>query len=86
MLLVSLAFLATGVHGQGAPGSGVGPFKTQTIDLRAGWNAIYLELEPLQAEPNVLFDGTPIEIAASYFRPVTSMEFFESPSQLLGDR
>ncbi|WP_269526448.1 hypothetical protein [Coraliomargarita parva] len=67
-------------------GEGVGPYRTQTIALNAGWNAVYLEVEPLESAPDALFDGTPIEIVASYFRPVTSMEYTESPSDFLGDR
>lgn len=65
---------------------GVGPFRTQTIQLVAGWNAVYLEIEPAKGDPSTLFAGTPIEIAASYFRPVTAMEFIDSPSEVLPDR
>jgi hypothetical protein len=65
---------------------GVGPFRIQTIQLVAGWNAVYLEIEPDKGDPSALFAGTPIEIAASYFRPVTAMEFIENPSEILPDR
>ncbi|MGJ8649121.1 MAG: hypothetical protein ACSHX4_02065 [Opitutaceae bacterium] len=60
--------------------------RTQTIELTAGWNAVYLELEPLDSTPTDLFDGTPIEIVAGYFRPVTAMEYIDSPSDVLPDR
>lgn len=65
---------------------GVGPFRTQTIALEAGWNAVYLEVEPLESDPTVLFAETPVEIAAAYFRPSSSLEFIESPDDLVGDR
>lgn len=65
---------------------GVGPFRTQSIQLEAGWNAIYVEIEPTKGEPSALFAGTPIEIAAAYFRPVTAMEFIDNPTQVLPDR
>jgi hypothetical protein len=65
---------------------GVGPFRTQSIQLEAGWNAVYLEVEPIKGDPSALFAGTPIEIAAAYMRPLTAMEFIDSPSQVLPDR
>ncbi len=68
-------------------GSGtVGPVRVQTIQLEAGWNAVYLEVEPLLKTPGALFSGTPIDIAAAYFRPVTPMEFINSPNEILPDR
>lgn len=73
-------------HGQVLSEEGVGPFRTQTIELEAGWNAVYLEIEPLDSDPGALFHGTPIEIAAAYFRPVTPMEFIDSPNEILPDR
>lgn len=73
-------------YGQALNVEGVGPFRTQTIQLEAGWNAVYLEIEPLKGEPSALFAGTPIEIAAAYFRPVTAMEFIDSPTEVLPDR
>lgn len=84
-LLVSLLLFNAGMrlHGQA---EGVGPFRTQTIELEAGWNAVYLEVEPLETEPSALFAGTPIEIVAAYFRPTTAMEFIDSPSEVLPDR
>jgi|GEM_PF-2094567 len=70
-------------YGQsGGDESGVGPFRTQTIQMEAGWNAVYLEIEPLKGAPSELFAGTPIEIAASYFRPVTPMGFIDSPDEV----
>ncbi len=66
--------------------SAVGPFQTQTIELEAGWNAIYLEVEPLDSNPAALFADTPVEIVAAYFRPASTMEFIDSPSELLADR
>lgn len=73
-------------HGQIAQEEGIGPFRTQTIRLEAGWNAVYLEIEPLKGDPSALFEETPIEVAAAYMRPVTSMEFIDSPNHVLPDR
>lgn len=63
----------------------IGPFTTQTIELEAGWNAVYLQLEPTEDDPDLLFGGTPIQIVASYIRPVSSQQFVESPNEVLAD-
>ena len=80
--------LATSIPGysQAVVDQGIGPFRTQTIQLEAGWNAVYLEIEPRKDAPNELFAGTPIEIVAGYNRPLTSMQFIESPGKVLPDR
>lgn len=80
-----LGFIATAT-GQAVADEALGPFRTQTIQLDAGWNAVYLEVEPRKGAPNELFAGTPIEIAAAYNRPITSMQFIDSPSKVLPDR
>jgi len=71
------------LHADGA--DALGPFRTQTIELEAGWNAVYLEIEPLQTDPNLLFADTPIEIVSAYFRPVSAQQFVESPNEVLAD-
>jgi hypothetical protein len=83
-LLVSLLFFCAGMrlHGQ----VDVGFSRTQVIELEAGWNAVYLEVEPVETDPTALFAGSPIEIVASYFRPVTGMEFIDSPNEVISDR
>lgn len=86
VILVCLLPSAALAAEAGANGSGVGPVRTQTIQLSAGWNAVYLEIEPLKGDPSELFAGTPVSIAAAYFRPATSMEFIESPDVALPDR
>lgn len=63
-----------------------GPFRTQTIALEAGWNAVYLEVQPLDSDPTALFAGTPVGIVAAYLRPVTPLEFVNSPGEILPDR
>jgi len=83
--MIGLLIVKTPATGQ-TPGSGVGPMRTQTFQLQAGWNAVYLEIEPLKGDPSALFAGTPIEIAAAYLRPVTAMEFIENPTAVLPDR
>jgi hypothetical protein len=88
IVVLAAAFISTpGIaSGQSAANEAIGPFRTQTIQLEAGWNAVYLEIEPRKTGPDELFAGTPIEIVAAYNRPVTSMQFIESPNAVLPDR
>lgn len=72
--------------GQGVDADGLGPFLTQTLNLKAGWNAVYIYLEPQVGDPDDLFSGTPISIVATYFRPSTSMQFIDNPNAILDDR
>lgn len=63
--------------------------RVQTIDLKKGWNAVYLEVDPLilgqdlsafilSANP----EGTvPIEIVTTYLPIETSVEFISSPDE-----
>jgi len=86
LLIASIASIFSTSALCGQSDSGLGPSKTQQIELTSGWNAVYFEIQPLLTDPNELFEGTPIEVAAAYYRPATSMEFIDSPSELLGDR
>lgn len=56
------------------------PFRTQTIELKAGWNAVYLEVEPVETDPNVLFEGTPAECVATYTGDGATRQFVSNPS------
>ncbi|MBK1791222.1 hypothetical protein [Persicirhabdus sediminis] len=86
-LFVGLSCYIQSANGQtGDSPEGNGPFTTQEIALKKGWNAIYLELEPINNQLNEVFAGTPIEIVSAYSRPVTAMEFIDSPDEILPDR
>ena len=67
-----------------AAGLGTGPAdadtsRTQTIQLTRGWNAVFLEVYPLEADPSALFSNTPIDIAASYYAHASSAQFMSNP-------
>lgn len=85
VLTAVLLLLGASVRSHGQVEGALGPFRTQTISLKSGWNAIYLEVEPLEAAPDLLFEGTPIEVVASYFRPVSPQQFVESPNEVIVD-
>ncbi len=51
----------------------------QRIDLRRGWNAIHLELDPLDPTPAAIFDKAGVEKVATYFPRRTPVEFIQDP-------
>ena len=53
--------------------------RSQSVQLKKGWNAVHLEVSPSDPEPGKVFAGTPIDVVARYFRLVTSVEFIASP-------
>lgn len=54
--------------------------RTQTINLSAGWNAIYLEVEPTETDPDVLFADTPITKVSGYTPSASSSQFTTDPT------
>lgn len=57
-----------------------GTQRTQQLQLQAGWNAVFLEVYPEDAEPAAVFANTPIDIAASYYAPSSPAQFVSDPS------
>lgn len=55
-------------------------YREQTIQLHEGWNAVHLEVEPAEHKPSSVFEGTPIDIAARYFRLNTPVQFISDPA------
>lgn len=55
------------------------PFRTQVVQLQKGWNAVWLEVEPLAGKPDEVFKDTGVDIAARYLLPVTSAQFITDP-------
>ncbi|MBT3377585.1 MAG: hypothetical protein HN742_20755 [Lentisphaerae bacterium] len=62
------------------PASAV-PQRTQTFALQAGWNAVFLRVQPEAPTPALLFDGTPIDIVACYFTPHSTVQFLQDPDE-----
>jgi hypothetical protein len=54
--------------------------RTQTITLKSGWNAVYLEVEPDDSDPGVVFKDAPVDMAASYFGSKSSVQYVTDPS------
>ncbi len=53
--------------------------RPQTIQLRKGWNAVYLEVHPENSDPAKLFADVPVDIAASFTGPLSSAQFMTDP-------
>jgi hypothetical protein len=56
--------------------------RTQTIAIEAGWNAVYLEVDPLDNEPELVFGGTPFEIVARRFTASSTVQFISDPEEV----
>lgn len=56
---------------------------SQTIQLRPGWNAIYLEVQPEPQACDALFAGLPVESAWRFNRKQAAVQFIDDPNALL---
>src|SRR5262245_29971826 len=52
---------------------------TQTKVLKAGWNAVFLEVEPVQRDPAKLFADTPVEVVAAFFPQTHPTTYIKNP-------
>lgn len=55
--------------------------RTQTIQFQKGWNAVFIEVTPENVDPGVVFDGAPVEIVATYFTDMASVQFIADPDE-----
>lgn len=53
----------------------------QRIDLRAGWNAVWLEVTPADPSPGAVFAGSPVDAAAVFHPSVTTVQFVTDPGE-----
>lgn len=61
------------------------PQRTQTLELKQGWNAVFLEVEPLDTAPSRLFAETPIDVAAQYTTTERRGQFATDPQKILAN-
>jgi len=54
--------------------------RQQTIQLQAGWNAVFLEVEPLDTNPEAVFSNTPIDTVARYFPRSSPVQYISDPA------
>jgi hypothetical protein len=75
-------FLATmvAVMGWAVGDAGAQAVRTQVLELRTGWNAVYFEIDPVDGEPALVFAGTPVEVVASHVSAGKGAQFVKNPS------
>ena len=54
-------------------------FLTQTLDLRAGWNAVFLEVDPAEPAPARVFAGLPVDAVATHDAVPAGGQFVKDP-------
>jgi hypothetical protein len=57
----------------------VGHQRIQDIPLQVGWNAVFLEVEPLDPSPQVVFGALPVDRVATLFQGPTTNQFVTDP-------
>lgn len=75
LMFLSVQFLLTPLVGA--------QWTTQTIQLRTGWNAVYVELRPYPSEAALQLEGLPIERIWTYEPQRPAEEFLVNPNELL---
>lgn len=79
-------FCLAAVLAAGAPRATAAlPERTQTIDLKSGWNAVFLEVEPPDTSPATVFANSPVDVAAQFTRPVRLTRFATDPAEILAN-
>jgi hypothetical protein len=58
---------------------------TQTIQLRPGFNAVFLEVEPEDNRCEVMMAGLPVESVWRWNRRFNSVQFISDPNQLIAE-
>jgi hypothetical protein len=69
--------------GAGGLGDIHAQWTTQSIDLRPGWNAVYLEVQPEPDDSDQVFAGLPIESVWAWNRQFTTVQFIQDVSELV---
>lgn len=77
--LSAFAFLFVIIQAVVAQEENVGHQRTQEISLNAGWNAVFLEVEPIDPEPQRVFGSLPIDKVATLFQGPTTNQFVTDP-------
>lgn len=53
--------------------------RTQTIALRKGWNSVFLQVTPAEADPKVIFANVPVDTVATFFRQTQPAAYIKNP-------
>ena len=66
--------------------SAFGQWTTQTITLRTGWNAVFLEVQPEPDDSPAVFQGMPIESVWMWNRRFSSVQFIQDVNTLVPEQ
>lgn len=59
---------------------------TQTFRLEPGWNSLYVEVDPADRRPEVVFTNLVVESVWTYAQRHSTVDFISDPSQPMTDR
>ena len=62
-----------------APAAAAASTRTQTIALKAGWNAIFLEVQPADSAPEAVFAGVPVQTVAWFRKGGLDAQYIRDP-------
>jgi hypothetical protein len=63
--------------------SALAQWTTQTIALRAGWNAVFLEIQPEPRDSDSLFAGLQVESVWRFNRTIGKVQFITDPDKMV---
>jgi len=64
-----------------AAGASAGAERVQTLQLEAGWNAVFLDVDPADDAVEAVFDPELVDVVARYFEPTSSVRFITDPAE-----
>jgi hypothetical protein len=53
--------------------------RTQSVELSAGWNAVFLEVDPQEPDPRVLFKDLPVDMVTTFTTSTQGAQFVQNP-------
>ncbi|MBI1930746.1 hypothetical protein HYR99_41685 [Candidatus Poribacteria bacterium] len=59
---------------------------SQTIHLKPGWNAVFLEVQPQPNDCNTLFKGIPVESVWMWNRRFSTVQYIKDPAELVPEQ
>ncbi len=65
---------------------GAAPLQTQTFTLQPGWNSVWLEVQPENANPSAVFAGLPLESVWTYQARLSAVEYIEDVNEAVWNR
>ncbi|KPA12652.1 conserved hypothetical protein, secreted [Candidatus Magnetomorum sp. HK-1] len=59
-----------------------GSTRTQIFNLKSGWNAVFLEIEPADSRPDTIFINTPVIQLLTFYPKHSSISFIKDPDEI----